>query len=76
MTSTIAVGNVLTANLVEADDQSVGGGLFQTSYTIGSALGVSMSSLVIQGRQTATGSLLTGVRDAFWLNGAMAWFGK
>lgn len=65
---------MLAANLVEEDERSVGGAVFQSSYTIGSSLGVALSSLVISERQ-ATG-LLDGVRAAFWLNAAMTWFGE
>lgn len=73
MGSTICVGNVLVANLVDKEDHSVGGALFSTAYTIGSSLGIAMSSLIIQGRTSSGATLLEALRTAFWFNAGLAW---
>lgn len=69
----MCVGNVLVTNLVAQDEQSVGGALFQTSYTVGSALGNNLSSLVIEKVGINRGDLLHGLRAASALNTAAAW---
>ncbi|RSH80151.1 hypothetical protein EHS25_007256 [Saitozyma podzolica] len=71
---TMCIGNVLAANLVREDERSVGGAVFQTSYTIGGSLGTALSSLVISERTNVTGSILSGTRSAFWMNAAATWF--
>jgi len=58
---------------VKRDEQSVGGALLQTAAQIGSAVGISLSSLVSTARQEATGSLSTGLREASWMNLAWSW---
>jgi hypothetical protein len=60
-------------NLVASDEQSVGGALFQTSYTVGFALGPNLTSLVIQRLGNDSGDLLHGLRSASGLNAACAW---
>jgi hypothetical protein len=72
----MCIGNVLAANLVREDERSVGGAVFQTSYTIGGSLGTALSSLVISERTNITGSILSGTRSAFWMNAAATWFGE
>jgi predicted MFS family arabinose efflux permease len=74
--SIVCVGNVLVTNLVASDEQSVGGALFQTSYTVGFALGNNLSSLVIQRLGNDSGKLLHGLRGASGLNTACAWISK
>lgn len=69
----VCVGNVLVTNLVAQDEQSVGGALFQTSYTVGSALGNNLSSLVIEKVGFNNDDLLRGLRAASGLNTAAAW---
>lgn len=76
MSSIVCVGNVLVTNLVAADEQSVGGALFQTSYTVGFALGNNLTSLVIQRLGNDTGDLLHGLRASSGLNTACAWISK
>jgi uncharacterized protein YidB (DUF937 family) len=58
------------------DEQSVGGALLQTSAQVGGAIGICLSSLVSTQREKATGSLLTGLRDASWMNAAWSWIGE
>jgi predicted MFS family arabinose efflux permease len=76
ISSIVCVGNVLVTNLVAADEQSVGGALFQTSYTVGFALGNNLTSLVIQRLGNDTGDLLHGLRASSGLNTACAWISK
>lgn len=64
------------SNLVEQDEQSVAGALFQTSFQIGGALGISLSSLIVTERAKVTGSLLSALRGGFWFNAALAWIGE
>ncbi len=61
--------------MVDRADQSVGGAIFSTSYTIGGGLGTALSSLVVTGRQNAGASLLDSLKAAFGFTAAMAWFG-
>lgn len=74
--SIVCVGNVLVTNLVAQDEQSVGGALFQTSYTVGAALGNNLSSLVIERVGIDRGNLLQGLRAASGLNTAAAWISE
>lgn len=74
--SIVCVGNVLVTNLVEQDEQSVGGALFQTSYTVGAALGNNLSSLVIERVGIDSSNLLQGLRAASGLNTAAAWISR
>lgn len=76
MSSIVCVGNVLVTNLVAQDEQSVGGALFQTSYTVGFALGNNLSSLLIQRLGNDSGDLLHGLRAASGLNTACAWISE
>jgi hypothetical protein len=66
----------LVTNLVAEDEQSVGGALFQTSYTVGFALASNLSSLIIQKLGNDTGDLLHGLRAASGLNTACAWMSE
>ena len=74
--SIVCVGNVLVTNLVAQDEQSVGGALFQTSYTVGFALGNNLSSLLIERLGNSTGDLLHGLRASSGLNTACAWISQ
>jgi predicted MFS family arabinose efflux permease len=74
--SIVCVGNVLVTNLVASDEQSVGGALFQTSYTVGFALGNNLSSLLIQRLGNDSGNLLQGLRASSGLNAACAWISE
>ena len=74
--SIVCVGNVLVTNLVASDEQSVGGALFQTSYTVGFALGNNLSSLLIQRLGNDSGNLLHGLRASSGLNAACAWISE
>ncbi|ORX35315.1 major facilitator superfamily domain-containing protein [Kockovaella imperatae] len=69
----VGVGSILISNLVDQDEQSVGGAVFQMFCQIGGALGVCLSSLVSTQRAKISGSLITGIRAASWLNTALSW---
>lgn len=58
------------------DEQSVGGAIFQTSIQIGASLGTCLASLISTTRAEATGDLLRGLKDGFWILTAFAWLGK
>lgn len=72
----ICIGNVLVANMVDSENHSVGGAVFQTSYTIGGGLGTALSSLVITGRSNAGASLHESLKAAFGFTAGMAWSGE
>lgn len=74
--SVICIGNVLVVSMVDAEDASVGGAVFQTAYTIGAGLGTALSSLVVTGRLNAGASLHDAIKAAFGFTTAMAWCGE
>ncbi|GFZ44917.1 hypothetical protein JCM24511_02643 [Saitozyma sp. JCM 24511] len=70
---TFGVGNILLSNLVEPDEQSVGGAIFQTFGQLAISLGICLSSLVSTLVRDSTGDLVKGLRDAAWLGAGLAW---
>ncbi|KAI9638984.1 major facilitator superfamily domain-containing protein [Dioszegia hungarica] len=64
------LGNILMSNLVDQNELSVGGALFQTSGQVGGALGICLSSLISSEIAEQAGSVLAGVRAAFYFSAA------
>lgn len=58
------------------DEQSVGGALFQTSGQVGAALGICLTSLIATQIGEQKGSVLAGVRAAFWFGSGAAGIGE
>jgi hypothetical protein len=57
-------------------EQSLAGGLFQTSLQLASTVGVCLSSLVQTVVNRRTGSLEEALKDAFWMLAGFAWLCK
>lgn len=70
---TVGIGSVLISNLVSEDEQSLAGALFQTALQIASTVGVCICSLMQTEITAQSGSLLTGLRDTFWMSAAFSW---
>ncbi|OWZ66867.1 hypothetical protein AYX14_05865 [Cryptococcus neoformans] len=73
---TVGIGSVLISNLVSEDEQSLAGALFQTALQIASTVGVCICSLMQTEVTAQSASLLTGLRDTFWMSAAFSWTGK
>ncbi|ODN85062.1 hypothetical protein, variant [Cryptococcus amylolentus CBS 6039] len=69
---TVGIGSVLMSNLVEEDEQSLAGALFQTSLQIASTVGITVASLT-QSEIAEKHGLLKGVQDSFWLMSGFCW---
>lgn len=61
----------MISNLIEEDEQSVGGALFQTAQQLTISISICLSSLTSTEVQKHTGSLYKGVRAAGFLNGSV-----
>ncbi|WVW83432.1 hypothetical protein I302_105452 [Kwoniella bestiolae CBS 10118] len=70
---TVGIGSVLISNLVLEDEQALAGALFQTALQIASTVGVCVASLVQTNITNQSGSLHTGLKDAFWLMAGFSW---
>ncbi|WVQ70376.1 uncharacterized protein L199_008603 [Kwoniella botswanensis] len=70
---TVGIGSVLISNLVLEDEQALAGALFQTALQIASTVGVCIASLVQTNITAQSGSLHTGLKDAFWLMAGFSW---
>ncbi|WVQ78178.1 hypothetical protein IAT38_000261 [Cryptococcus sp. DSM 104549] len=70
---TVGIGSVLISNLVGEDQQSLAGALFQTALQIASTVGVCICSLLQTVVTEQKGSLLTGLRDTFWMMAGFSW---
>ena len=78
----VTLQHILLITPTNSDEQSVMGALQQTTIQVAWAFGVCIASLVVQVRGGGAtpvstqgepqGDLLTGLRDAFWMTGALA----
>ncbi|ODN84846.1 hypothetical protein L202_00704 [Cryptococcus amylolentus CBS 6039] len=69
---TVGIGSVLMSNLVDEDEQSLAGALFQTSLQIASTVGITVASLT-QSEIAEKHGLLKGLQDSFWLMSGFCW---
>ncbi|WWC69716.1 uncharacterized protein I206_103659 [Kwoniella pini CBS 10737] len=70
---TIPIGSIIISNLVEDDEQSVAGALFQISLQIAGCLDLCISSIILTQVESIHG-LLKGLQIAFWFNATCCWF--
>ncbi|WVQ68062.1 uncharacterized protein L199_006268 [Kwoniella botswanensis] len=70
---TVGIGSILLSNLVNDDEQSIVGALFQTAIQLSSTLGVCLCSLTQKLVMDNTASLERGLRVAFWLMAGISW---
>ncbi|WVQ71492.1 hypothetical protein IAR50_001030 [Cryptococcus sp. DSM 104548] len=69
---TVGIGSVLMSNLVNEDEQSLAGALFQTALQIASTVGITVASLT-QSEIAEKDGLLKGLQDSFWLMSGFCW---
>ena len=62
--------------LTNRDEQSVGGALFQTAGQIGGSLGICLSALISSEVTKDAGSLLVGLKGAYWFSAGTAFISE
>nr|XP_018264134.1 uncharacterized protein I303_04014 [Kwoniella dejecticola CBS 10117]OBR86292.1 hypothetical protein I303_04014 [Kwoniella dejecticola CBS 10117] len=65
-------GSIMISNLVDDDEQSIAGALFQVSLQIAGSLDPCISSIILTQIESVHG-LLRGLQIALWFNAACCW---